>query len=75
MPGVICFAGSFIFVLTRLRISYFPLTVIIYVCVRYVSPTERDAWYGMVWCLFIQHQRTSYIAQITHDAEREMHEV
>ena len=32
-------------------------------------------WYGMVWCLFIQHQRTSYIAQITHDAEREMHEV
>ena len=18
-------------------------------------------WYGMVWCLFIQHQRTSYI--------------
>ena len=29
----------------------------------------------MVWCLFIQHQRTSYIAQITHDAEREMHEV
>ena len=30
---------------------------------------------GMVWCLFIQHQRTSYIAQITHDAEREMHEV
>ena len=31
--------------------------------------------YGMVWCLFIQHQRTSYIAQITQDAEREMHEV
>ena len=29
----------------------------------------------MVWCLFIQHQCTSYIAQITQDAEREMHEV
>ena len=32
-------------------------------------------WYGMVWCLFIQYQRTSYIAQITQDAERELHEV
>ena len=39
------------------------------VCIGY------DNWYGMVWCLFIQHQRTSYIAQITQDAEREMHEV
>ena len=29
----------------------------------------------MVWCLFIQHQCTLYIAQITQDAEREMHEV
>ena len=28
MPGVICFAGSFIFVLTSLIISYFSLTVI-----------------------------------------------
>ena len=32
-------------------------------------------WYGVVWCLFIQHQCTLYIAQITQDAEREMHEV
>ena len=27
-------------------------------------------WYGMVWCLFIQHQCTLYIAQITQDAEK-----
>ena len=40
-----------------------------------VFTREYTSWYGMVWCLFIQHQRTSYIAQITHDAEREMHEV
>ena len=36
---------------------------------------SKVSWYGRVWCLFIQHQRTSYIAQITQDAEREMHEV
>ena len=29
----------------------------------------------LVWCLFIQHQCTFYIAHITQDAEREMHEV
>ena len=32
-------------------------------------------WYGMVWCLFIQNQCTLCTAQITQDAEREMHEV
>ena len=36
---------------------------------------DAQQLYGMVWCLFIQHQRTSYIAQITQYAEREMHEV
>ena len=44
-----------------------------------IRPTSiaasTEAWYGMVWCLFIQHQGTSYIAQITQDAEREMREV
>ena len=29
----------------------------------------------MVWCLFIQHHCTFYIAYITQDAERDMHEV
>ena len=43
--------------------------------INYQRSVYRLVWYGMVWCLFIQHQRTSYIAQITHYAEREMHEV
>ena len=54
MPGVICFAGSFIFVLTRLRISYFPLTVIIYICVRYGSPIERDACASLLYIIIIR---------------------
>ena len=54
MPGVICFAGSFIFVLTRLRISYFPLTVILYICVRYGSPIERDACASLLYLIIIR---------------------
>ena len=54
MPGVICFAGSFIFVLTRLRISYFPLTVIIYICVRYGSLIERDACASLLYLIIIR---------------------
>ena len=53
MPGVICFAGSIIFVLTRLRISYFPLTVIIY-SVRYGSPIERDACASLLYLIIIR---------------------
>ena len=41
----------------------------------YFLPSDGMVWCGMVWCLFIQHQCTLYIAQITQDAEREMHEV
>ena len=42
---------------------------------RNVLFMNSNMMHRMVWCLFIQHQRTSYIAHITHDAEREMHEV
>ena len=52
MPGVICFAGSFIFVRTRLRISYFPLTVIIYI--RYGYPIERDACASLLYLIIIR---------------------
>ena len=56
MPGVICFAGSFIFLLTRLRISYFPLTVIlyIYICARYGSPIERDECASLLYLIIIR---------------------
>ena len=50
MPGVICFAGSFIFVLTRLRISYFPLTVIIYIYVFAMGLLSKEM-HAPVYCI------------------------
>ena len=55
MPGVICFAGTFMCVRTRLRISYVPLTaLIIYICVRYGSPIERDACASVLYLIIIR---------------------